>query len=414
MRKKKISGLIGDRIGYILLSIFIACCLWLYVVSVENKDIDVEIANIPVVFIGEDELLSGRGLMLASGKEAFVTLEVRGKRTVVSKLDRSNVTVAVDISNITAVGEYTKPFSIAYPSGILESDVLVLSRSQYTISFTIDKQASKTIELRGVLEGDIAEGYLAEEFEFSPNEVSIRGAEELISKVDHALVVVSRTNVNKTISITSKYQLIDRNGEEISAEGIILETEEVLVTLPVIQQKEIWLSVDLEEGGGASKEDAVVTIDPPYIVVAGDPDILSTLNNITVALIDLHDVINSATETFPIVLVNGVKNISGETVATVTISLENLETRSINVTEFELRNVPDGYEAHAVTQTLKVGIRGKKGTVGQILESNVVAVADLSGLGTGTMSVPVEVIINSKTNAGVVGNYSIYVEISPK
>lgn len=414
MEKKRASKILNNRITYIILSVIVACCLWLYVVSVENPEVEATITNIPVTFSGEEDLLSDRGFMISSGKESYVTLRVRTTRSVLQRLDRRNITISVDVSGITAAGDYQRTFTIIWPDGVSENDVSVVSRSPVSISFSIARQASKTVELRGTLaEGCVvAEGYIAEEFEFSPETVTIRGAEEIISNVDYALVEISRTNIDETIEMTSTYTLMDENGEEIDMEGITLETEEVNVRLPIVQKKQIWLRVDLNEGGGASASNAVVNIDPEYITVAGDPDVLSTYNSITLASIDLYDVIDSTTETYPIVLINGVQNISGETEARVTVEIKDLVTRTIEIDEFELINVPEGYYAVSETNRLSVNVRGSASAVSQLLSSNIVAVADLSGLNEGTMSVPVDIIINVNTDAGVVGDYSIYITIS--
>lgn len=414
MEKKKASKVLNNRITYIILSVIVACCLWLYVVSVENPEVEANISNIPVTFSGEEELLADRGFMLSSGKDSYVTLRVRTTRSVLQKLDRRNITVSVDVSGITAAGDYQRTFTIIWPDGVSENDVSVVSRSPSSISFSVARQASKSVELRGTLADGcvVAEGYIAEEFEFSPETVTIRGAEEIISEVAYAQVEISRTNIDQTIDTTSTYTLMDKNGEVIDMEGITLETEEVNVRLPIIQKKQIWLRVDLNDGGGATDSDVKVSIEPEYITVAGDPDVLSTYNSITLASIDLYDVIDSTTETYPIVLINDVKNISGETEAKVTVEIKGLVTRSIEIDDFELINIPDGYYARAETNRLSVNVRGKESAVSQLLAGNIVAVADLSDLNEGTMSVPVDIIINVKTDAGVVGDYSIYVTIT--
>lgn len=70
MEKKRASKILNNRITYIILSVIVACCLWLYVVSVENPEVEATITNIPVTFSGEEDLLSDRGFMISSGKES--------------------------------------------------------------------------------------------------------------------------------------------------------------------------------------------------------------------------------------------------------------------------------------------------------------------------------------------------------
>ncbi|MGI5970154.1 MAG: YbbR-like domain-containing protein [Oscillospiraceae bacterium] len=412
MIKKKANKIFGSRVAYIVLSVVIAISLWFYVVGTVNPEIDQTISSIPVTFVGEDEILADRGLMLTQGKDTTVSLRVRCTRSVLAKLDRKSILLSIDLTGFNSVGEYTRTYTITYPTGISASDVKVLSKTPAQVKFTIAKQDSKSVRLVGKLDGTVAEGYLAKDFEFSQPEITIRGPEEVISKVDHAVVTITRENVDKTIETTSGYTLVDNKGNEIDTDGIILETEEVEVRLPILQQKEIYLTVELRDGGGATAADADVAISPRSIIIAGDPETLKTYNNVTLGAFDLAEITGAVTETMPIVLMNGVENISGETEATVTVSLESLETRTFNVTQFAFKNVPQGFSATAVNDVLKVRVRGKRDTVGLLLDSNFTGVIDLAGNNTiGMVEVPVTVEIQTMTDAGIVGKYSMFVNI---
>ncbi|MEG2989681.1 MAG: hypothetical protein RR807_09785, partial [Oscillospiraceae bacterium] len=72
---------------YIVLSIVIACCLWLYVVNVQNDDMTQTITTIPITLAGEDVLASSN-LMVTGGRDATVNLKIQGKRTTLSKINR--------------------------------------------------------------------------------------------------------------------------------------------------------------------------------------------------------------------------------------------------------------------------------------------------------------------------------------
>ena len=69
-----------NKIISILLSLVIAVCLWIYVVSTVTPDDNQWIYNIPVTFVNEDGLFSDRNLTLAGGRDTTVSLRFNGSR----------------------------------------------------------------------------------------------------------------------------------------------------------------------------------------------------------------------------------------------------------------------------------------------------------------------------------------------
>ena len=188
----------------------------------------------------------------------------------------------------------------------------------------------------------------------------------------------------------------------------------VVVTLPVMQLKEVELVVDVIPGGGATEQDAKITIDPSTIMVSGDEDALAGLEQITIGEVDLQQIFGTDTFTFPIHLSEQLTNVSGVSEATVTVSIEDLATRTLEVDNISVLT-PDGYTADLVTQSRLVMIRGSEEAVAQVIPSQIRIVADLSeaSLATGTQTVPVKVYLDGASDVGVVGtDYKITVTIS--
>lgn len=87
-----------NKIISILLSLVIAVCLWIYVVSTVTPDDNQWIYNIPVTFVNEDGLFSDRNLTLAGGRDTTVSLRFNGSRQDLLKLNNTNVIITVDLS----------------------------------------------------------------------------------------------------------------------------------------------------------------------------------------------------------------------------------------------------------------------------------------------------------------------------
>ena len=88
-------------------------------------------------------------------------------------------------------------------------------------------------------------------------------------------------------------------------------------------------------------------------------------------------------------------------------------TRSFDVTNIQVNNVPSPYQAELVTTTRSVVVRGSASVLDQIDASQLWITADLSDVaGTGIRSVPAQVYLNASSEVGVIGTYTISVNIT--
>ena len=221
-------------------------------------------------------------------------------------------------------------------------------------------------------------------------------------------MTLERSNLEKTVTTTLPYTLMTADGEAVDASEITSDVTEIELTLPVVQFKQVPLSVDFIAGGGATDKDVVYKITPDAITVSGDAAALDMVNQI-----DLGNVISSGTYEFNILLPNNVKSISGEEIASVNVEVRGLETKMLRVSNVEFTQVPEGFTATAITQMQQITIRASSDDISKITASNVHAVADLTGISAnaGTYTVPLTIEIYGYPNAGVIGSYNAVVSL---
>ena len=402
---------------YILVSLLLAFALWIYVGKEANPVTTGSIRSVQVVFSGLD-VLEERGLMISQGENQTVTLNIQARRDVFNRISQGEVTVTVDVSSITEPGEQSVPITtriINYPRSITSTDTIDLRyTSPASVNFTVSRWTEKEVPVQAVFEGSVAEGYQRGEFSITPATVTVSGQEELVSQIQTAQVVVSQQELTSTWSEQCSYTLVDGQGSPVRSENLQTEPQSVLVTLPVEVLKEVPLTVNLIDGGGATAEDAKVTISPAdTIMVSGDQADIEGLKEVSLGDIDLADVYGTSTFTMEVALSSELTNVSGITEVNVTVTIQGLATRTMKVDNIEIINKPVGYEAEAITKSCSVLIRGPEEEVEQITNSQLRIVADLSGtdLSTGSRTVPVKVYLDGSSSVGVVGDYSISVSL---
>ena len=413
MEKKK-----ENKALYIALSVLLAIFLWLYVGSDLNQE-DESTYSVPVVFTGVDRL-EERGLMITDGAEQKVTLKIRAPWKVLTKLSKDNISVTVDVSNITGPGSQSSGYSsIIYPSNISRASIssvsIVSASGDQNIKYTVARRSDREIEVRGVFNGEVAEGFQAGEFSITPGAVTVSGEEDAVKLVDYAQVVVSQEDeLQETYSGERPIQLVGFDGSILDTKALKLETnvDSAYVTLPVVKLKEVPLTVEIVEGGGARESNARVEIEPRSIMVSGSEEALDGIKELSLGQVELYKVFSQDTFTFPIQLNTSLENVSGITEATVTVKISGLTTRTLEVDNIEFINQPEGCTVQPVTQSRLVQIRGEEEAVNAVIPSQISIVADLKGAASGNQTIPVKVYLNGSSDVGVVGgDYNIVVNI---
>lgn len=405
-----------NKIISLLLSAVIAISLWVYVVTTVTPEDSQWIRNIPVTFTNEDGLFSDRNLTLTKGRNATVDLKVYGKRQDLLKLNNSNITITVDLSDVLGPGSWPLRYKVEMPETVSDNDISIESRSTYQIDVQVDLLSVKEVPVQAVFQGSVADGYVQDSIELEYDTLEISGPQDQVSKVDHAEVVLERTNLSKTVSDSLAYTLVDADGGEVVSDEIHCNVDKIGVMMTVSMVKELPLTVQFIDGGGATEEHVVSSIEPSTITVKGSAEDLEGLNSLNIGNIDLSTVPTNTSYTgnFSIVLPDNMTNLTGEEMAKVTVELKNLKEKTFRVTNLELANTPSNLKATLGTVSLQIKLRGPSDVIDTITASNIRAVADLSSVGTSTgqFSVPVDVYVDGFSDVGAMGSYNVLVSIS--
>ena len=415
MKKLRNDKLRDSRIVYMIISLVIAILLWMYVEYTEQPDIEQSISRIPVTFTGYDEL-KNKGLVLTDGETSYVTIKIKGTRSVVSRITADDIIITSDLASISAAGEYQRSYSVTLPGSVSENEVTVVSKSPVTVYLRISNLMTKTVDVRGTLEGEIADEYAAEEFVFDPAQVTVTGPQEIVEQVEYAYVVINKNNVGETIEQDVEFTLMSGDNTAIDKTDLTLSADYIHATLPIVKFKTLDLSVELIPGVVLTADSVDVRISPIQITISGDETILDDMDTFPLGTVDLGALMTGETTlTLPINLPQGMKSISGETEAAVTVTVnDNTVTQSYTVDNFKLEGAPEGFVGTLVTQSLVVDLRGTQEAFQELSEAEVWGIADLSSLsvGAGTYSVPVTIEITGAEGIGAVGEYVIYVQLT--
>ena len=405
--------LYDSRAFCMIVSLLTSITLWVYVSSVDKQEITRTFRGVKVELEGEDILRDSRNMVVTDMDTNTVTVVLTGPRRIIGSWDSDSISAVIDVSTITRSAYTSKQYTISYPDGTDTSSISEDRRTPESINFMVSPLVSKTIQVRGSFDGQLAEGYTAEMPVFDPSTIVITGAETYIKDVSYAWVTFGEDDVDSTYTVETGFTLMDEGGMPLSNTGISFSTDVVTATLPVLVLKEVKLDVNIIEGAGATAANTKVTVEPSTLTLAGDSALLEGMNRIVLDTIDLTDFTSTFSDVYTIPLDNGLRNITGATEAKVTIEISGLTTKDFKVSNISYINNTQGFDATILSESLNVKLRGSEESLSQVKAENIRAVADLTDFdeSTGTYMAPVKIYIDGFTDVGALGEYSVSIEI---
>lgn len=405
----------AKRIVYMVLSLVFAVAFWLYVDNVEGNTITKSFSSVPVEFIGETDTLPSRGLMLAQGGDTTIDIELRGPRSVITSLNRSDIGIQVDLTNITAVGTYPLTYRLLLPDNINYSSISTEKASVSTVTVRIIEMFEKTIPVSFYVVGEVAEGhiYMSEKFVAQPSVITISGREEDVDLVTEARIKIDLTGASSTVKREMEYTLRDKDGNIIENSEIRRSSKRIQITAPVYEIKTLPLVVHFSEAPGSTEDNIDWELSVESIDVAGEASSLKGLDKIELGVVDLSSLLSDSEQEFTIIPPAGCVNLSGVTEAVVTIRFKNVETRAFTVTDISAVGLGENQVFSKVTNSVDVVVRGPAHILALLTPENIRIVVDMSPYALkGIYSVPATVLIDGFGEVGVVGSYFIACKIS--
>lgn len=408
----------GRKLSSAILSLMIAFGLWLYVVNNVSMEDDITFNNIPVVREGES-ILQEQNLMITELSTESVSLHLAGSRDDLNKIDSSNTSVKINLSNIKEPGEKIPlTYTPAYPATVASTAFEVVNKSPTMIFVSVDYRRTYEIPVYVKWTGTRSENYLydTENYTLDYTTVTITGPAAVADQIDHAQILIDLSERTESFSESFRYTLCDVDGNPVNAKLITTSVEEVQLSVQIQQIKEIDLVADVIYGGGATAANTTITLNPEVIRVSGGAAVLEELGDAyTVCSINLADIEKSSNELkYTINLPEGVTNQTGVSEVVVTVRFSGLKTKDFVVENIEMINVPEGMAAEIINANLTVRVRGPEAEISALKDSDISAVVDLSAAETGTATYKAVIKISEEfPNVGAMKTSSVSATVLP-
>lgn len=403
-----------NKLVTVLISIALSLAVWTYVVTVVSPNSDKSFSNVPIVTQGE-ALLHERKLMITDMDISATSLHLEGSRIDLNKLSSSNITVTLDVSKIYEAGTHSMTYSVAYPGDVASNAITVLGKNPGEVKVVVEERVSKTVPIEVRYNGAVAENFVAdkEKVETDVEGIAVVGPKSALDQITKAVIDLDIEGRSESFSEKYTYTLCNDAGEPVDAQLVVTDIAEVNVTLRIVRVKEIELVLNVIDGGGATAQTSVITIDPPTILISGSDALLEGMEQLELGAVNLVEILGDTELTFPIKLPEGITNETGVTEATVNISFPELATKTLTLKTFTVVNVPQNMQADLITKALEVVFRGPKEKIEALTEDAVSVTVDFTNTETGTVKLKAQITCTDP-EIGAVDSYTVSATVRTK
>lgn len=393
-----------------LISVLVAFGLWLYVITVVSPGYEETFDDIPVILRNEAELES-RGFMVVSEELPTVTLTLSGNRTDLAKVDRSNISLIVDLATIYERGTHKLAFKESFPGSVADDAIKVEYRYPSQIELEVELLAKKDIPVNVNYTGNVPADFIAdtENVVLDNANIHIEGPDPVVQKITQAVVEVDLAGRSESFGESYRYTLCDAQGQPVDASLVKTNVAEVNLALKVQRFKEITLAFEIIDGGGATKDTSSIEFEPKTIKIAGSEAALeSVADQLVIGTINLGELESDMEWEVPINLPGSVTNLSNVESVNVSVKFPELISKTFMVTNFAPMNVPEGLEAEIVNRVLSVTVRGPQELVETMTEDDITIMVDFSQAQLGTFTVKANVVMDmAYSKVGAIGTYQV-------
>lgn len=337
--------------GLKLVSFLFAAVLWLIVTNINDPSSPYKESNIPVVLKNTD-LITNNGQIyeVLDGTDMIDSVVIWAPRSVVDKLNRSDIVAEADVRDLTSLNTISIKLSTNKYNDKLDS----IKGSIENVKLNIENKETRSFPIKANLTGEVGEGYMVGNVSTEQNLIRVSGPESLISQIARAQAEVDISGFTSNIGTDSDIRLYNEAGVEIKAQSIEKSITKVRVNIEILEKKTVPISFKFS---GIPAEDyrttGEITSSRNSVELAGKSETLRGISAIEIpeGVIDVSGAVETVEtvidlrDYLPAGVVLAEEGFDGNISVSVQIEQQRRQTVSGMMENIQFVGVPEGYEA---------------------------------------------------------------------
>ena len=354
-----------------LVCLLLSIGLWIYVTNIENPIKSYELGRVPVEIKNVDSLKDA-GLALAPNQEFYVNLKIEGNSQDLFRVDKSDFTISVDLSEFVLKNGENK---IAVNIESVPNTVKIKNSNGLAITVNTEAYATKEVPVKSKINVMSKSSYYVATPVFSPETIVVSGAESLVNNVTKVVAEGEESNAVKTI--IKDYIVIPVDEDDNEIKGVQLSQKWAEATIQINQGKTVPIKINTTGilGRGLKLKSISSTI--TEIGITGSEAVLNSINEIETETINLSEITDSTNIDVALGIPDGILIHNGENSITVNIVLEKVKTREFTI-DYSMKGKQEDITIVPDNNKVTITVSGFEDVLNSLTEANFTAELNVS------------------------------------
>lgn len=386
-------------------SLLLAVLLWGFVTDILDP---VESRTFTELLIEEAEL---SGTIDVVSSLPRVTVSVSDVESRLASLDRTDVTVSLDVSEVDGAGTFQVPIDVT-TDGYDFRDVDV---SPDTVSIQVEEEVSELLPL--TIENQMSAGDVNRITGTTPavSQVTVRGTQSAVERVARVMLPVSSDGQTTDFTMLFEPVAVSDDGQRV--QEVSIEPSQVRTFVEVETQGKTVSVVPQIQGIPAEGFIVQQTIAlPSTVIIDGPQEALDAILFIDTQTVDIEGATESTSQTVElkalpdeVVLVEPASN---QIEVRISVGTSAATPNLIQGMSVETRNLDDRFQANVDPDEVDLSVSASADILSTLMPGDIDVYVDVAGLGPGVYSIAPEVTLPPDVSAIVVEPESITVLIT--
>lgn len=425
LSKFSLSTLINDNRILMILSLVLAFVLWVWVAIAKSPETEKVVTSVPVQINAEKTVTQKYGLEIFGDKNFTVDVSVKGKKYILDMVDRDDIVVQADVSDVYTAGIKTLQLKISTKDNTNEFEISSSSASSIDVYFDTYEEVEKTIKhnISTNLKSLVTDDCLAGDVSFSKETVVVSGPATEVNRIADVIANVEIDSVlEKTTSFTPELKIITKDGSLLQYSKINSETADITMTVPVLKVVTLPTAVEFKNAPSYFTSNPLsYSVYPKTVKVAVPVEALDVTKYFVVDTIDFSEITNSY-NTFNVEAssINSYKIMNPNVTSfKISINASSLQSKTVEIapSKITLKNENADYNvALAQNNNIAVTLIGTSQCIDSIKEENVKITVDTANknISDDTETLQATVVIDNGFNCWAYGTYEVKVKVAAK
>ena len=394
----------------LLIAIILAVIVWISAVNISDPNLTQQYPEpVAIELVGLDP-----NMVVVGNLPENLTLSMIAPSSIWNEMTADDDAVRA-ILDLSGVEEGTHTIKVGLQ--ITSRPVEVISRSVETVEITLEKVASKKLDVDLILRGEPAIGYETRRATFEPHEVTISGPASLVDQVSTAEVELVIAGLRQDIQDDLAVTLRDKLGNPVR--GLTLSPSVISVSQPILQlggYRDIAIKVNISGQQAGGYRVTNISVFPPVVTVySQNPALVADMPGyVETEPLNLNGGSEDIDTRVALVLPSGVEVIGDQTV-NVQVGISAIEgSLTLKGLPVQIAGLDAAESAKLSPNTIDLIITGPLPELDSLKTSDITILVDLTGLGFGTHQLtPIITFVQQNSKTQSINPGTIEVIISP-